>query len=328
MAICIVTVNGQAMSAPFYSRLVSLECVDSEGIKSDTCRIELNDGPWSGGFLRIPERGEIITVALGETIAALIGVYELDEVEVQCFPFSMVLSGKSIDVRKKMKANKERHWDDVTVFGIVSEIASEHGLSANVSGSVGSHFYDWIGQMDESDLHFLERLAQRHNALFAVKNGQLIFAERGSGLSAAGVAISAVSVTPEQIVEGTCQVRFADRSIYKDVVAYYQDKNGVQRKELKVEADPQGEATYRLGEPYASESEATKAAGSKARQLQRAADRLNVTVLGDPGIAAGAPVTLTGVRPGVDGRAWIIKSARHRFEKGGFTTSIEAETQA
>lgn len=326
--VAVVTIGGQIMGAAFFDRLVSLECTDNEGVRSDTFRAVLNDGP-EAGYLAIPERGELVTVALGQIAPTFIGAYLIDEVTVRCRPYALEFSGKSADVRKDMKRIKVRHWDGKTVSSIVSEIAGEHGLSPRISGDVGSHHYEWIGQEDESDLHFVERLARRHNAVFAVKNGQLIFAEKGSGLSASGLSLSSGEITPANLLRGSCVVRLADRSQYKDVIAYYQDKDQVKRKEVRVQADPQGVATDRLGEPYASEAEATRAAGSRAKQLQRAADRLSARVDGDPAFAAGAPVTVSGIRPGIDGRPWIIKSVRHRYDKGGgFTTQIEAEAQA
>lgn len=329
MTVAIVTVNGQLMTAPFWSRLVSIECVDQEGITADTCRLVLNDGP-EAGYLAIPDRGAFITVALGQMSAILIGRYTLDEVTVQCLPYAMEISGKSADVRKEMKANKVRHWDDKTLGDVVEEIAGEHGLTASVDQELASFQLPWLGQLDESDLHFLERLAKRQNALFSVKNGQLIMAKKGSGTTPGGTALSTYTVTPNIIVENTCRVSLADRSTYKDVVAYYQDRDGVQRKELRVEVPgaEDGVASYTVQDPMATEEEAEKVAGSKAKELQRATDRLSVTVLGDPGVAAGMPLTLAGVRPGVDGRQWIAKTVRHRFDKGGgYTTSIDAEAK-
>jgi hypothetical protein len=319
-----VSVGGAPVSSAFYSRLLTATVTDQEGHKADTCRFEFADDPPAA----IPNRGSIMTVAMGYEAPVFMGAFTVDEVEVECFPFKMSVSGKSADIRKEMKTNKERHWDQKTVQDVISEIAGEHGLSPAISGAVGSHLYEWLGQQDESDLHFLERLARRHNALFAVKNGRLVFAERGSGLSVSGLSLGGTVITPDKIITGSCRVQFKDRSQYKDVVAYFDDKDKAERVELKVQSDPQGAATYRLGEPFGSQAEAEKAANSKARDLKRGIDRVTVTVVGDPAIRAGGPLSFAGVRPGVDGLPFIIETAKHVFSKSqGYRTQITATGQ-
>lgn len=316
-----ISIGGTPVSSTFYSQLISVTVSDQEGHKADTVRMELNDFP----FARIPERGDSVSVKMGYSFPQFMGDFTVDEVEVQCFPAKMTISGKSADLRKEMKSQKERHWDDVTVADVVSEIAGEHGLSPQISGSVGAHKFDWLGQQDESDMHFLERLARRHNALFSVKNGKLIFAERGSGQKPSGTDMSTVSITPDKILVDSCRIRFKDRSQYKDVVAYFQDNDKAERVEVKVQSDPKGTATHSISEPYGSVEEAEKAAGSKAKELTRGVDKASVTVVGDPSIRAGAPMVFANVRPGVDGIQFIIESAKHTFSKTqGMKTQIEA----
>ncbi|RAI01088.1 late control protein D [Acuticoccus sediminis] len=323
----IVTVGGQVMGSPFYSRLVSIDVTDAEGTSNDTVSIHLNDG-WEAGMLAIPNTGDPVTVALGYGAPVLLGRYTVDTVEVECLPYAMRIGGSSADIRAKMKQNKSRHWDEKPLSTIVEEIAGEHGLAAKVSGSVGSTVLPWVGQVDEGDIHFLERLAARFNALFTVKNGSLIFAERGSGQTAAGVSIPGFVITPSVIVQGTCRFTADDRPSHQKVEAFWQDKAEAKRKIEEAIADDDAEAIYRIGEIFATQDEAKKAADSKAKDLQRATKRLSVTIIGNPAVAAGQSVTLAGVRPGVDGVPFIAKTVRHSFSKGGgYTTDIDAELQ-
>ena len=324
----IVTVAGQVMGAPFFSRLVSIECCDAEGVKNDTVNIHLNDG-WEIGMAAIPERGDPIEVSLGYGSAALIGRYTVDSIGIDCLPYALRIGGKAADVREKMKENKARHWDKTPLQSIVEEIAGEHGLTPKVSGKVASIAHVWLGQVDVSDMHFLEMLAKRHNALFAVKNGSLIFAERGSGETASGEAIPAYVITPAKIVQGTCRVTFDDRSAFKEVEGVWHDRKEAKRKAERQPADDEAEAVYTIGEVFQSKEEAERAAASKAGELKRASKRATVTVLGDPSVAAGQSVVFSGVRPGVDGIPFIAKTIRHHFSKGrGFLTTIDAELKA
>ena len=321
-----VVVDGQPVANAFYERLVNLTVTDKEGVSSDTFDAELNDGP--PDFFSMPRTGAIEGVPLGyrETSVASVGKFTVDKVSCKCLPYSMSISGKSADLRRgKFKENKERHWDKKKLKDVVSEIAGENGLAASVDG-VGDHEYEWLGQQDESDIHFLERLARKHNAIFSVKNGRLIFVGRDSGQAASGAGLGSVIVTPATIIKGSCSFEINDRTKYKKVTAYYQDRNKAERVEIDADSDAEGDSTYRLTEPYADVAEADKAARSKAKQLARDKGSASVTIVGDTSVIAGAPLLFSGVRPGLDGVPYIIETVTHTYNKsGGFTTKIDAK---
>jgi phage protein D len=320
-----VTIDGQPVAGHFYNRLVSATITDNEGGEADTFDIELNDGP--PDFLAIPRKGAVADIQLGYGDQLVsIGQFTVDKNPISCLPYKMAISGKSADLRdSKLKERQERNWDKKKLSDIVSEIAKESGLIPAVDEEIGSYEYAWLAQEDETNIHFLERLAQRHNALFAVKQGRLIFAKKGSGHSASGAFVGTVIVTPDIIVQGTCKFEANDRTKYKKVVAYYQDKNKAERIEVEAEGDGEGDSVYRIPEPFADAAEADKAAQAKSNELKRGEGSVSVTVAGDPAIIAGAPLLFSGVRPGLDGVPYIIKKVTHKFGKSGFTTAIDAK---
>ncbi len=297
--------------------MLSLTVTDEEGMKSDTVDIELNDGP--PNFLAIPRKGAIISVNMGfgDDLVPK-GVFTADKVNVDCLPYKMSISGKAADLRSgKLKERQERSWDKTKLGDILSQIASESGLTPAVDGDLANFEYDWLAQQDESNINFLRRLAERHNGLFAVKQKRLIFTRLGSGLSASGAALGSVILTPEKIKVGSLKVEFNDRTKYSKVVAYYQDSDKAERVEIDADADADGDSVYRLPEPYASPAEADKAAQAKAKELQRGEGSASVTVIGDAGIDAGLPLLFANVRPGVDGVPYIIKTAKTAYTKTG-----------
>jgi len=323
-----ITVDGKPVSGDFVSRLISVTVTDKEGTRSDTVQIKLNDVP----FAEIPRRGARVAVSMGyeEGGVQSMGEFVVDEVELECLPYAINIQGKSADMRDTLKEHKNRHWDDKTVKDIVSEIASDHGLSPAVSEAVGGHSYKWFGQIDESDMNVLDRLAARHDGLFTIKEGKLIFAEKGAGRSASGQTVGSFSLGPESIVQGTCKVSISDRGSYGKVVGYYQDKEGVERKEVEVESEvSDSPAIYRLREAFSSEEEAQKAAKAKSNQLSRGGLSTSVTAVGDASIRAGGVFTYSGVRPGVDGIPFVIETADHSFSKSdGYKTAISGKVQS
>ena len=319
-----IKVNGKPVATLFNERLISVTIVDKEGVTSDTISCDLND---SNPFAEIPKKGDTITAALGylETGIADFGSYTVDDPEVRCLPYGMFVNGKGANVRDKAKQHRSRHWDKKTVKDIVSQIAGENGLSPVIDGEVGAYKYEWFGQQDESDLHVVERLARRHDALFSIKDGKLIFVKKGSGQAASGKALTAVVATPFNIVEGTCRINFAHRNKFKKVKGRHQDRKQAKLVEVEEDSDEEGTAEYTLPEPYADPDEAKKAAKAKAKQLKSETIRTSVTLWGDPTIRAGAPFTYSGVRPGVDGIEFVIETATHTISKAGYTTQVEAK---
>ncbi|WLP53187.1 phage late control D family protein [Agrobacterium fabrum] len=312
-----VSIDGVPVAGHFYERLLSLTVTDEEGMKSDTVDIELNDGP--PNFLAIPRKGAIISVKMGfgDDLVPK-GVFTADKVNVDCLPYKMSISGKAADLRSgKLKERQERSWDKSKLGDILSQIASESGLTPAIDDDLADFEYDWLAQQDESNINFLRRLAERHNGLFAVKQKRLIFTRLGSGLSASGAPLGSIILTPEKIKVGSLKVEINDRTKYSKVVAYYQDSDKAERVEIETDADADGDSVYRLPEPYASPAEADKAAQAKAKELQRGEGSVSVTVIGDAGIDAGLPLLFADIRPGVDGVPYIIKTAKTAYTKTG-----------
>lgn len=323
---CRIMINGALVSGVFMSRVISCVVTDKQGASSDTVDILLNDFPWAV----VPPTGAIIRVWMGYGAAgmAFMGSFTVEEVEVQLLPYKLSIRGKAADHRGKGKENKERGWEEKTLGAIVSEIASERGLQPIVDGKIGGHLYKWLGQQDESDPHFLERMARKHDALYSEKDGKLIFASRGSGLSVSGAALTPVIITPANLVPNTARVRFSDRSKYKSVKASYTDPKTRKKTDVEEDSAPDGEAVYRIGEPFADEDEAKRAAQAKSKELLRATMAFSCTIVGNPVARAGAPVSFLGCRPGIDGIPFITETAGHRYSKQGYQTTLSGETQA
>lgn len=323
----IITVDGMPVSGLFFERLVSLTIIDREGIQSDTISLTFSDAP---PHFQSPRRGAIVAV----TIMAggggdFVGAYVVDRVEYACLPYTITVSGHSADLRSEMKTNKTKHWDDTSVRQIVEEKAGDYGLGSKISDAVSAHVYEWIGQQDESDLAFLERIAKRHGALFTIKSGTLLWLERGTGKTADGASIPPAFIAPTVIVVGSCRMSESDVDRFKTVKAYWQDRKEAKRQEVVVEADPEATGEHVLRDPFASEEEARAAATAAAREIIRGLVETSCAITGRPSLMAGQVVMYAGVRPRVDGREFILDNVTHSFSKGqGLRTNFSGKLKA
>ncbi|MFC6460942.1 phage late control D family protein [Paracoccus aerius] len=312
--------NGKAVTNDFLRRLSECEIVDRDGVSSDSVRLKLDDNPPA----EIPQPGARIAVSLGygENLVPM-GSYLAEEVEVECLPYAITIHGKAAEMGGPVKEMRRRHWDQVSLKDVIADIAGEIGVQPVVDAALGAFHYEWLGQIAESNAAFLERLAERHGALFSIKDGRLVFAKRGAGQSATGKPLTGLVVTPATLITGSCRVTFSTRSVYRTVKATWMDRTTGRKRSVTVQGDKDSDAEFEIGQPFATRDEAKAAAEAKAGSLGRKKLQFTASLIGDPTIRAGAPVQFSGVRPGVDGLPLIIEEATHRFSKAnGYTTDI------
>jgi uncharacterized protein len=325
--ICIITIDGRPASNLFWKRLISVTVTDKEGSSSDTIDISLEAG--SPPDLALPRRDAIITCQMGPSLEDLadFGTFKADDVTLHFLPYKIDVQGKSADMREGLKEHKSRHFDGETFGGVVQKMAGEHGLSAQVDPEIANFAgrEGYFIQEGESDLHWIERQSRRLNGLFTIKNGRLIVAKKGGGMTAGGAALGGLVITPAMVVQGTGSVTFGGREGHGKVRAAYHDPAEGVRKYEEAEADPQAKASYTLRHDHTTKDAAKRAAESRAKELQRQAETTSVTIIGNTAARGGAPMSYAGIHPQVDGQQFIIETAAHSFSKGGYTVQVSGK---
>src|SRR5690625_4840625 len=189
-----ITLAGRTISPELNARLVSMTLVDRRGFDSDQLDITLTD---HDGRLALPARGAELTVAIGWRHTGLIdrGKFIVDEVEHSGPPDQLTIRARAADMREGLPAKRSQSWHELTVSDIIATIAARHSLEPRVSDDLAEVLVEHIDQTDESDLHFLTRLAERYDADATIKAGNLLFLPRGEGVTAGGAAIPAATLT-------------------------------------------------------------------------------------------------------------------------------------
>lgn len=323
-----VTINGRPISAGgfFMSQLISLDLTDKEGVGSDTLNLEFN----ASRFTAVPEQKDQIKVWLGyqETGTAFFGTFEVNDAELKCIPYTISVSAKAADMKSNLKTQQARHWDNKTVGDQIKDLAQEAGLQPVISGPGAEFMMTWNNMDNESALHFGERMARRHNALFDIKDGKMLFIDKGTGQTASGLEMPSLIIRPEMSVVGSCSTKFSGRDSHKEVEAQHYDKDKATREIVKAQANTKAEGTLRLRHAFGSKEEATSAAKSKAKDLERDAKTTSVEIVGNVMARGGSPMSYAGFHPQIDGVPFIIDTATHSYSKGaGYLTSISAKVK-
>lgn len=320
----IITVDGQPVSGLFLERLISVSITDKEGTRSDTIDLLLEAGP---PFFEIPRKKAIIAAWIEKEY---FGSYTADDIDLACLPYKVSIQGKSADMRDDLKEHRSRHWDDATFGQIVQEIAGENGLAAQVDQDIANYkgADGYFAQEMESGLHFIERQSRRLDGVFAIKDGKLIVAKKGAGLTPGGSAIPTLIVTPQMIIKETCHIKWTERESHKTVRAGHTNLAEAERQYEEAGSNEKGTATLTLRHQFANKDEAKRAATAYANELKRSATQTSVGIEGTPRARGGGPMAYRGVHPAVDGTKFIIETATHTFDKGsGYKVSIEAKVK-
>ena len=316
-----IEADGRDVTGNINDRLLRLSITDQEGVKSDRLEFTVDD---RDNLVALPRTGAKIRVWLGyrETGVSYMGLFVVDEVEISGPPEQITVRARAADMRRSLKSHKTRKFENTTIGGVVRKIAGEHGLTPVTGGPLARLKLPYLGQTEESDMHLLTRLARRHDATFKVADGKLVFVPRGTGKTASGKPMR-VRFGRTDLISWTATVK--ERPRHKAAQARWHDRS---QARARVETAGGGEPAFRLRHEYPSRGEAKSAAEAKKKQLKRGEGLLSCTVSGDPAIVAGARLTVSGVRGGVDGE-WVIKTATHTLDsQGGYITGVEAEKKA
>ena len=316
-------VEGEDVTERVRHHLVELRVTLTADSSSDTLQITLSDAP---GVLARPAAEREVRVSLGyrETGLRALGVYYHSETDIEIIPRRMVLRATAADFRRRstLKAPKSRAWQATTLGQVVADIASEHGYEPRVAPALAGAAIGHIDQTGESDMHLLRRLARGYDATVKAAGGYLVMMPRGAARSAgSGAALPTYTASP---IGGTVlagRVSWRGRPKYNSVVASYHD---IAAGALVHVTAGSGDPAFVIREPRADRASAVADAAARLARLQRQTATLDLSVVGDPSLAAQGRIVTSGWGDGADG-TWTISRTTHTLATDGFRSQVSAE---
>ena len=315
-----LTIAGQRISPQLNARLQRLTLTDRRGLEADQLDLVLTD---HDGALELPPRGAEIHLALGWKGEGLVdrGAYIVDEVEHSGTPDTLTIRARSADMREDLPGKRSQSWDGLAVRDIIATIAARHGLESKVGATLAGIRVGHIDQTDESDLHFLTRLAERYDAVATIKAGILLFLPAGQGTTAGGLPIPPMQL--RRRIGDQHRYVVADRDAYTGVKAYWNDTAHAARQEVIAGTD---ENTKALRPTYASEEDALAAARAEWQRLQRGGAEFTLDLAeGRPDLYPETPIWLIGWKPKIEATPWLITEVTHTLNESAYTCRVELE---
>ena len=343
-----LSVDGVLLNPLIKDRLISITLTDKRGLEADELEVVLSD---HDGKLSLPTRGASLQFKAGWAHKGLIdkGTFKVQNIRHSGSPDVLTIRARSADFGGDMTTKKERSFHKTTVGDVLKKIATEHKLTLKATDKLAQAKIEHIDQSNESDLNFLTQLAEDYDALCAIKNGYLIFITKGAAATVSGMDIPPVIITRRSGDQHDFSVDDTDQ--YTGVTAKWHDHGKAKKQSVHVKkrrkktAEKQGAKakgkTNKGGEviegskdnvkvlrhTYPNKEAATRAAIAEWKRLQRGGAEFSYTLArGDLSIISEAPASISGIKPMIDERMWLIKEITHTLSDAGLVTQMQFES--
>ncbi|NKD45976.1 hypothetical protein HEQ69_09675 [Haematospirillum jordaniae] len=316
-----ILAENRDITTAFARRLLALRLLDKSGMEADQLELSVFDD----GSIALPARGVRLSLAIGWKGESLFdkGRFVVDEIGHEGPPDVIRITARSADFQGALKDQREASYEATNIGSVLGSIAERHGLAAAIHPDLAAIAIDHIDQTNESDLNFISRLGEDHDALSTIKAGRLLFLPAASGVTASGAAMPSLTINRRD--SDRHSFRTSDREGSTTGIAAKWHNLSTGSTETVI-AGREGGSVKTLKKIYTSRKDAEDAAAAAWKQRQRGANELTLSLaLGKPDLCAGMPLNLVGWSPEICRMNWIADDVTHTIDgSGGFTTDISA----
>ncbi len=320
-----LVMNGKSVGAELSKYLKGLSYREALDGEADTLEVTLQDVDGLFRSAWFPSRGMTIEATIYDEYTALpLGSFEIDEIENSFPPSECKIKGNSIPSTSGVKSvEKSRSWEQVPLSAIAADIASGGGLRLYYETSEDP-LIERAEQSEESDLAFLHRLCKDKGLALKMNDRQLVIfdIEKYEGATATGA-----------IVKGDSRLkRFSVRSTLNEVYSKCEVKYKSGRKGELIEGSyasggiletmfGSSGRTLKVNKKVSTKAEADRLAKKSLKAKNREETKVQVTLVGDMSMRAGATILLAGFEV-FDGK-YLIQKATHTVGGSGYETALE-----
>lgn len=313
-----IVADGADITPLVSDRLIELQLTDKPGLESDTFQLTIDD---RDGAVALPRRGAALEVLLGYDGVPLtpMGRFVVDTMSFSGTPDTLVIKGKSGDMRGQGKTSRSGSWENVSLASIVTDLAARNGWwpACDVATIVVR-----VEQIRESDFHFVTRLARQHDCTAKLANGSLLVQPRQAGRSASGQALQVPRVGRGDV--SSFRFTLDDRRVVSAVVVPYRGADGVQRRVRVTNTDAPSQVKAEHCDRHLQPDEATarQVAVARLAEFNRNSAQVQLEMPGRADLFAELLIDLQGFKAGLDGR-YLIDSVTQHYSASGWTTTVQ-----
>lgn len=313
-----VIAEGEDITTLLQDRLLEIQVTDKTGLESDELTITLDD---RDGAITWPAVGKELEISLGyeHTGLTVIGKFKVDELESRGMPQSLTLRGCPSDLAGTLKQVRKYAWDNVPLSQIVSDIAGRNKLKpvCDVKATVKR-----ADQVNESDIHFLTRLANTYDATCTIKGGSLLVLPKGGQVkNASGKKLDDIVIKRADIATWTYTESHRNKS--GGAVTKSHDRRTGKTVTTEVKDPESPDLPMKVNRhPQASPGKAGAKANATLKSGNRSTVMFSFTCTGRVDILAERKVKVEGIKVGIDG-TYPVESVVHTLTRAGWVTSVQ-----
>jgi len=303
-----LTANDTDVTDTLKKELISLSFKDEVNEKADELTIKV-----AGEFTRPQYEDELkLYLGYGEELT-FCGLF-LVQTTTRDNNNILSISATGVNFANSLKEKRDITYEAISIKDICSQVAARSDLKLK------SDFDDIsilsIAQSNESDLHFLNRLAKEYNSIFNIKNGTLIFTKKIKDKKK-NEELPAYEISADEV--SSISIKHSNKTLYKSCKSTWHDTKENKAKEITAGA---GEPCLINKGNFKDEAEAKLKAEAK---LQRANQGLISGTLATDGeiIFAGGKLDLIDTLE--DDGEYQIKSVQHDYSANGWKINLEFE---
>ncbi len=308
-------------------QLLNLSLTDNKAFDADQLSVNIAD---AGNILNLPKHGAKVQLWLGWEVNGVPqltykGSFVVDQSGYAINPRELSFTANSANFRAGLATVNSKSYHHKTIGEITATIAKKHQLSLQIPAAAEAIAIEHIDQSNESDGHFLTRLARQHDALLNIKNDTLLWLPNAKGRTATGKTLPTLTFSAADCTAASYSESDRD-SEYTGVKArWHNPDTGLNVCELA----GNGDNPQRLKRRYPSQNEALRAATAEWQKLQRSKQALSLSLTkGRPEWITESPVKVTGIKPTIDTLTWTTVKVTHQLDTKGYTTGGELEVTA
>lgn len=324
-AIFAVLVGGSDVTLRMKNIVQSISVSDRAGTSSDTATILLDD---SDGSIIWPKYNAPVVVLLGFRGAGVSIAFTgtVDEITHTGGRggATIEITAKGLDTSGKAKEPQQRHFDKMTIEGILKAAGKFAGITdVRVDEDLGKIEREYESMDNESFISFGERLAKEIGGTFKVRNDIAVMALKNGTRSPAGRPLPPVLAIRGDNLHRWNVAPYVGRPRFKEIRVKYYDKKKAKEEEVVVQTGIEGSTAKAVGRFKAKDKQAaTEKANSLKAESERGSGVGSVTIEGNVSAQVEATCVLIGARAGID-RAYVIDGVDHNYSRsGGFTTTL------
>jgi hypothetical protein len=217
-----------------------------------------------------------------------------------------------VEFNDKQKIKLSNHYQGTKLSSIVQIVADR--LGHKVKFQTDDVDIKSLNQTNESDINFLNRLAQTYNCLFSIKNDYIYFVDKDDG----SLPVTKIDVSKCK----SSSIKHSTKTYYKSCEASWHD---IDSGKIKKVTFGDGSPVLKIDGSYIDENDALAKAKAKLKSINKGTVSGSLSLKGRE-IYAGTKVELVNTYNNEDDGVYSVVSCTHRYTiKNGWIVDVEIE---